>query len=406
MAESKKRVYSRKTETADTGSSMFYFDYAAATPVDPEVFSAMLPFFSQKFANPASLYQIAREANLALESARKTMAKLLKINSGKIIFTGSATESNNLALKGVASANRGKGSHLIVSAIEHDCVLSSAAWLGQEGFRITYLPVDRFGLINLKQLAKAITKDTILVSIMHANNEIGTIEPIKEIGALCRQKSVLFHTDAAQSFGKIPVDVAGMNIDMLTASSHKIYGPKGAALLYLSDSVEIEPIIHGGGQEFGLRSSTVNVPAIVGFAKAAEICFRKRVTEGKRLSRLRDKLIEGVLNRVPDSYLNGDVKKRLPNNVNFRFDFIEGESIVLRLDALGVAASTGSACSSPKLEPSHVLLALGLNHGQAHGSLRLTLGRWTDEREVDYLLKVLPKVIKDLREISPFKNKR
>jgi len=364
----------------------------------------MLPFFSEKFGNPASLYQVGREANMALDSARNTIAGLLKINSGKIVFTGSATESNNLALKGVALANKEKGNHLIVSAIEHDCVLSSAAWLEQQGFKVTYLPVDKFGLVNSEDLVKALTKETILVSIMHANNEIGTIEPIKEIGALCRRRGVFFHTDAAQTFGKIPIDIAGMNIDMLTASSHKIYGPKGAALLYLSDSVKIEPIIHGGGQEFGLRSSTVNVPAIVGFAKAAEISFQKMVNEGKRLTLLRNKLINGVLNRIPGSYLNGHPKKRLPNNVNFRFDFVEGESIVLRLDALGVAASTGSACSSPKLTPSHVLVALGLNHGQAHGSLRLTLGRWSTKEKVDYLLKVLPGVIEDLREISPFKS--
>ncbi|MFH1706271.1 MAG: cysteine desulfurase family protein [Patescibacteria group bacterium] len=381
-----------------------YLDYAATTPVDPKVLSAMLPFFSEKFGNPASLYQVGREANMALDSARNTIAGLLKINSGKIVFTGSATESNNLALKGVALANKEKGNHLIVSAIEHDCVLSSAAWLEQQGFKVTYLPVDKFGLVNSEDLVKALTKETILVSIMHANNEIGTIEPIKEIGALCRRRGVFFHTDAAQTFGKIPIDIAGMNIDMLTASSHKIYGPKGAALLYLSDSVKIEPIIHGGGQEFGLRSSTVNVPAIVGFAKAAEISFQKMVNEGKRLTLLRNKLINGVLNRIPGSYLNGHPKKRLPNNVNFRFDFVEGESIVLRLDALGVAASTGSACSSPKLTPSHVLVALGLNHGQAHGSLRLTLGRWSTKEKVDYLLKVLPGVIEDLREISPFKS--
>ena len=268
---------------------------------------------------------------------------------------------------------------------------------------MTRLPVDKYGLINPQDVKTAIRKDTVLVSVMHANNEIGTIEPVAKIGKICREKGVYFHTDAAQSFGKIPIDVAKMNIDLLTASSHKMFGPKGAALFFVRRGVLIEPLLHGGGQEFGLRSSTVNLPAIVGFAKAVELCQKEQEKEGRRLTLLRDKLIKGVLATIPDSHLNGHPQKRLPNNANFWFDFIEGEAIIMQLDGYGVAASTASACSSPKLEPSHVLLATGLLPQQAHGSLRLSLGRGTTEEEIKYLLAILPKVVENLRKISPFK---
>jgi len=281
--------------------------------------------------------------------------------------------------------------------------MESAKWLETQGFEITRLPVDKYGLVNPEDVKKAITKKTILVSIIHASNEIGTIEPIEEIGRICREKGVYFHTDAAQSFGKIPIDVNKMNIDLLTASSHKMYGPKGAALLFVREGVGIEPIIHGGGHERGLRSSTVNIPAIVGFAQSCKICQREMKKEGQRLKKLRDKLIKGVFKKIPDSYLNGHPEKRLPNNANFWFKFVEGESIIIQLDFLGIASSTGSACSSAKLDPSHVLLAIGLKHQEAHGSLRLSLGRWTKENEINYVLKVLPEVIKKLRKISPFK---
>ncbi len=379
-----------------------YFDYAATTPVDPRVMKAMLPFFSEKFGNTMSLHSFGQGAKLALEESREKVADLISAKPEEIIFTSSATESNNLALKGIAFANKNKDNHLIISAIEHPCILESAKWLEKQGFKITKIPVDKYGLVNPKDVAKAITEKTVLVSIIHASNETGTIQPIAEIGKICRQKGVYFHTDAAQSFGKIPIDVKKMNIDLLTASSQKIYGPKGAAYLFVKEGVKIEPILHGGGQENGLRSSTVNVPAIVGFAKAVEICKKEMMAESQRLSKLRDKLIKNVL-KIKNSHLNGHPTKRLANNANFRFDFIEGESLVMRLDLMGICASTGSACSSTTLEPSHVLLALGLTHEQAHGSLRISLGRWTTEKEVDRLIKVLPGIVKKLREISPFK---
>ncbi|MEM5854615.1 MAG: cysteine desulfurase NifS [Candidatus Aenigmatarchaeota archaeon] len=381
-----------------------YMDYAATTPVDPRVLKAMLPYFSKKFGNTMSLHSFGQEAKKALEEAREKVAELMNAKKGKIIFTSSATEANNLALKGIAFANREKGKHIIVSAIEHHCVLESARWLEKQGFDITYLPVDKYGLVDPAKVEDAIRKDTILVSIMHANNEIGTIEPIEEIGKICRRKGVYFHTDAAQSYGKINVDVEKMNVDLLTASSHKMYGPKGVGALFVADDVKIEPLLHGGGHEFGLRSSTVNVAGIVGFGAAAEIAKKEMKAEAQKLTKLRDKLIKGVL-KIERSYLNGHPTKRLPNNANFRFDFIEGESLVAFLDMKGIAASTGSACSSESLEPSHVLLAIGLKPHQAHGSLRLSLGRWTTREEIDYVLEVLPSIVEKLREISPFKGK-
>ena len=393
-----------------------YLDYAATTPVDPRVLKAMLPYFSEKFGNTMSLHSFGQEAKEALEESREVIANLMKAKLNEIIFTSSATESNNLALKGVAFANENKGRHIVISSIEHPCIIESAKWLEKQGFEITRLKVDKYGLVEPDDVRKAIRKETILVSIMHANNEIGTIEPIEEIGKICKEKGVYFHTDAAQSFGKILIDVNKMNIDLLTTSSHKMYGPKGAAALFIREGTKIEPLIHGGGHESGLRSSTVNVAAIVGFAEAARICQREMKIESERLTKLRNKLIKGVLQKIKGSHLNGPPasampkalraghpKKRLPNNINFSFPGIEGESLVMQLDLLGIAASTGSACSSEKLEPSHVLLAIGLKPEQAHGSFRLSLGRWTKEKDVDYVLEVLPKVVKRLREISPFK---
>jgi cysteine desulfurase len=367
----------------------------------------MLPYFSEKFGNSMSLHNLGREAKSALEQSRKEIAKIINAKPQEIVFTGSASESNNLVIKGIALTNKDRGRHIIISSIEHPCVMESSAFLEKHaGFTITRLKVDKFGQVNPADVVRAITKETILVSIMHANNEIGTIEPIAKIGQICRDKGVLFHTDASQTFGKLPIDVNKMKIDLLTASSHKIYGPKGAACLYIRSGTKIEPILHGGSQEFGLRASTTNIPAIVGFAKAAQICVKQMIKENKRLTFLRDKLIKGVLLRIPHSRLNGHPRQRLANNTNFSFDFVEGESIVLSLDALGIAASTGSACSSEKLEPSHVLLAIGLRPEQAHGSLRLTLGRGTTKKEIDYVLKALPKVIKNLRKISPFKPRK
>lgn len=377
-----------------------YLDYAATTPIDKRVAKSMLPYFEKKFGNTMSLHSFGQEAKLALEESREMVAKLIGAKPEEIFFTSSATESNNMALKGIAFANK-KG-HIIVSAIEHPCILESAEWLESKGFEITKVKVDKYGQVNPEDIRKAIKKDTILVSIIHASNEIGTIQPIEKIGAICKKKGILFHTDAAQSFGKIIIDVNKMNIDLLTASSHKMYGPKGAALLFIRKGVRIQPILHGGGQESGLRSSTINVPSIVGFAKACSICQKEMQKESKRITKLRDKIIKNVL-KIKGSYLNGHPKNRLPNNANFRFDFIEGESLAIKLDLQGIACSTGSACSSMTLEPSHVLLALGLERGQAHGSLRISLGRFTTEKEIGCLLKILPGIIEQLRQISPFK---
>ena len=380
-----------------------YLDYAATTPVDPKVTKTMLPYFSEKFGNTMSLHSFGQEVKQVLEESREVVAGLMKAQATEIIFTSSATESNNLALKGIAFANKDKGQHIIISSIEHPCIMESAKWLEKRGFEITRLKVDKCGLVDPEDVKKAIKKNTILVSIIHANNEIGTIEPIEEIGKICKERDVYFHTDASQSFGKIPIDVNKMNIDLLTASSHKMYGPKGAACLFIKENVKIEPLLHGGGHESGLRSSTVNVSAIVGFTRACKICEKEMKKEAEKQIKLRDKLIKGVLEKIEFSHLNGHPKKRLPNNTNFSFSFVEGESLVIQLDLLGIAGSTGSACSSAKLEPSHVLLAIGLKHEEAHGSLRLSLGRWTEAKDINFVLRILPGIIKRLRKISPFK---
>ncbi|MBL7150118.1 MAG: cysteine desulfurase [Candidatus Pacebacteria bacterium] len=380
-----------------------YLDYAATTPVDPKTVRAMIPYFTKKFGNSTSLHSFGQEAKEILEKNRAIIAKTLSAKPKEIIFTSSATESNNLALKGIAFANKNKGKHIIISSIEHSSVLNNAKWLEKHDFEIEKLPVDKYGLVNPNVLKKTIRKDTILVSIMHANNEIGTIEPIEKIGKICHKNNVYFHTDAVQSFGKVPINVNKMNIDLLTACSQKMYGPKGAACLFIRQGVKIVPLLHGGGHEFGLRPSTVNIPAIVGFIKAVESCQQEMKRESQRLINLRNKLIKKVLEKIPDSYLNGHAEKRLPNNANFWFKFVEGESIVMQLDSYGIAASTASACSSSKLEPSHVLSAIGLNPQQSHGSLRISMGRWTKEKDIDYVLEILPKIIKKLRKISPFK---
>ncbi len=380
-----------------------YLDYASTTPLDPRVKKAMLPYFDKVFGNTMSLHSFGQEAKEALENGREIVADFINAKTKEIIFTSSATESNNLALKGVAFANKNRGKHIIISEIEHPCVLESSEWLKRQGFEVTKIKVDSSGLIKLEDLKKALKKETILVSIIHANNEIGTLQPIEEIGRICRASGAYFHTDASQSFGKLPIDVNKMNVDLLTASSHKMYGPKGAALLYVREGIKIEPLLHGGGHEDGLRSSTINLPSITGFAEAVKICKKEMKKESERMAKLRDKLIKGVLDKVPGAHLNGHPVKRLPNIVNFYFDFIEGESIVIQLDLIGIAASTGSACSSKELEPSHVLLALGLRPQEAHGSLRLSLGRWTKNEEINYVIMILPEIIKKLRKISPFK---
>lgn len=382
-----------------------YLDYAATTPIDPRVKKAMLPYLSRNFGNTMSLHSSGQKMSEIVENSRRTVADLMGAEGKEIIFTSSATESNNFALKGVAFANRDKGKNIIISPIEHPCILESAIWLQNQGFKITKLPVNKHGLVNPETLKKKITKETILVSVMHANNEIGTVEPTEAIGEICRERGVYFHTDAAQTFGKLPINVNKMNIDLLTASSHKMYGPTGVACLFIRDGTKIEPFLHGGGHEFGLRSATINVLAIVGFAKAVELCKKEMREEKKKLVRLRDKLIKGVLSKVKNAQLTGTPKKRLPNNASFRFSFIEGESLVLALDSYGIAASTGSACSSNKLKPSHVLLSLGLKPQEIHGSLRLSLGRWTQMEDINFVLEILPRTVNRLRRISPFKRK-
>ena len=378
-------------------------DYASSTPVDPRVVEAMLPYFNKYHGNPSSIHDFGLETKKVVESSREILANAINAEVEEIIFTSSATESNNTAIKGVAFANRKKGNHILISSIEHDCVLKSAEWLKDQGFEIEKIKVNKYGLVDPKDIEKRIKKNTILVSVMHANNEMGTIEPIEQIGKICKDKDVYFHTDAAQSFGKLPIDVKKMNIDLLTASSQKIYGPKGAALLYVKKGTKIYPLLHGGGQEFGLRSSTSNVPAIIGFTKAADLCIKEMEKESERLIKLRNKLIEGIMNKIPRTHLNGHKKERLANNINIRFDGIEGESILMLLNSHGVAVATGSACSSKDLKPSHVLLAMGISPEKAHGSIRISLGRWTKQKDVDYVIEILPGIIQKLRQISPIK---
>jgi len=375
-----------------------YMDHAATTYVDPRVVQAMLPYFTECFGNASSLHSFGREAKEALEHSREIVAKALGASPNEIFFTSGGTESDNLAIKGVMYANRNKN-HIITSIIEHHAVLETCNSLQEQGVEVTYLPVDKQGFVSLNHLEDSLTEKTGLVSIMHANNEIGTIEPIKEIGKITRERSVYLHTDAVQSFGKIPTNVNDLNVDLLSISGHKIYGPKGVGVLYVREGVKIEPVQHGGGHERGMRSGTENVPGIVGLAKAVEISQAEMGKESQRLTRLRDKLIKGVL-EIEDSWLNGHPTKRLPNNSNFSFSGIEGESLILRLDARGVAASTGSACSSGSGAPSHVLTSIGLTPEQANGSLRLTLGKCNTEEDVDYVLKVLPEIVSDLRKLS------
>jgi cysteine desulfurase len=377
-----------------------YLDNAASTKVDAEVAKAMAPYFTEKYGNASSLHQLGVEAKEALESSREAIAKKLKCSPDEIIFTSGGTESNNLALKGTAFANREKGNHIITSKIEHECILKSCEWLEKQGFKVTYLDVDEEGFVNPKDVAENIGKETILVSIIHANNEIGTIEPIEEISKICREKGVYFHTDACQSFTKVPLDTR--NFDLVTINSHKIHGPKGVGALYIRKGTKIDSMMHGGGHEFNMRSGTENVAGIVGFAKAVEIAKEEHV---KRMATLRDMLIDGILSSIGDVRLNGPRKKRLCNNVNMAFSFIEGESLMAYLDGEGIMVSTGSACSSKSLEPSHVLMAIGLKPEIAHGSLRMSLSKYTTKEEIEYTIGRLGAVVKKLRDISPLVRK-
>lgn len=381
-----------------------YLDNSASTRVHPSVMEAMLPYFSGCFGNASSLHAVGRAAREAVDQARAKIAGVLGAAPQEIIFTSGGTESNNLAVKGVAFARKDRGRHIVISAIEHDCVLNSCRWLASQGFRVSVLPVDEFGLVDVGKLAGAIGPDTSLVSIMHANNEIGAIEPIDEIGALCRERGVCFHSDACQSFTRIPLDVRRQAVDLLTINAHKIHGPKGVGALYIRQGTPIVAWQHGGGHERGMRSSTENVPGIVGFAAAAELCTRDAAIEAARQTRLRERIIEHVLSEIDGSYLNGHRTRRLPNNVNFGFHGLEGDAIrlLLELDAAGIAVSTGSACSSSESEnkASHVLRAIGRNPIEARGALRISLGRDNTEEEIEYFLEVLSQVVRNLRSIS------
>ena len=379
-----------------------YMDYSATTYVKPEVLDAMMPFFTEKFGNPSSFYGISRETKMAIDNARAQVAKAINCDPNEVYFTGGGSEADNWAIKGIATAHMKKGNHIITTKIEHHAVLHTCEFLEKFGFEVTYLDVNEEGFIDLKQLESAITDKTILVSIMFANNEIGTIQPIKEIGALCREKKVLFHTDAVQAVGSVPVDVKEMNIDLLSLAGHKLYGPKGIGALYIRRGIRIDNLIHGGGQERGRRAGTENIPGVVGLGKAIELATENIEENRARLTVLRDKLIDGILERIPYARLNGPRgDKRLPGNSNISFEFIEGESILLSLDFEGICASSGSACTSGSLDPSHVLLALGLPHEKAHGSLRTTLGAASTEEDVEKLLNELPPIIERLRNMSP-----
>ncbi len=381
--------------------TQFYFDYAATTPVKKEVLEEMLPFFNTNFGNPSSIYKIGRRGKNAVDIARDRIAKTLNSKSEEVFFTGGGSESDNWAIKGVAFANRDKGNHIITSKIEHHAVLQTCKYLEQEGFEVTYLGVDKYGLVSGDDLKNAIRDDTILISIMYANNEIGTIQPIKELAGIAKEKGIIFHTDAVQAYGNEIIDVEDLGIDLLSVSAHKIYGPKGVGALYIRKGTKIHKLIHGGGQEKMRRAGTENTPGIVGFGKAAEMAYENIEEHIKRLTGLRDKLIDGIITKIEHTELNGHPTKRLPGNVNISFEFIEGEALLLSLDMEGIAASSGSACSSGSLNPSHVLTATGLTHEKAHGSLRLTLGDFTTEDEIDYVIEKLQPIVDRLRNMSP-----
>ncbi|HHT42368.1 MAG TPA: cysteine desulfurase NifS [Firmicutes bacterium] len=377
-----------------------YMDHAATTPVRPEVLEAMLPYFNTEFGNPSSVYSWGRSARKALDSARDLVAELLGASASEIVFTAGGSEGANMAVKGVAWADQGRGKHIITSAIEHHAVLDTVLWLEKQGFEVTVLPVDEFGSVSPAQVREALRPDTILVSIMHANNEVGTIQPISEIGAIVREHGAKFHTDAVQTAGVLELDVQALNVDLLSISAHKFYGPKGVGALYVRKGVRLHPLVHGGAQEKGRRAGTENTAGIVGMAKALELAQAERVDENARLTKMRDRLIQG-LQKIPHTRVNGSLEQRLPNNVNVCFEFIEGESMLLNLDLRGIAASSGSACTSGSLDPSHVLLAMGLSHEIAHGSLRLTLGRDNTEADVDVVLQEVPGIVERLRAMSP-----
>ncbi len=377
-------------------------DHAAGKPVDPRVIEAMLPYMKSSYGNPSSLHTLGQEAKRAMEDARTKVAVLINAEKKEsIIFTSGATESNNLAIKGVANRNKDRGTQIITSSVEHMSVVNPIKYLSTKGFEAIFLPVDSYGFVNLEKLEKELTDKTILVSIVYANGEIGTIEPIREISRIVHAKNAYLHVDATAACGQVPIDVKSEGIDLLTISSNDMYGPKGVGALYVKEGVRLEPLLHGGGQERGIRSGTENLPGMVGFGKAAEITKNEMQAESSRLVKLRDRMIDGLLKPIPYSYLNGHPTKRLPDNVSVRYSFIEGESMLLSLDLEGVSASSGSACTAKTLEPSHVLLAIGLKHEEAHGSLMFTLGRENTEENVDHVASLMPPIVKRLRAMSP-----
>lgn len=378
-----------------------YLDNAATTMVRPEVVATMNNYYTDLYGNPSSIYEFGQKAKRALKDARTTVSELINADADEIYFTGCGSESDNWAIKGVADKYKSKGNHIITSKIEHHAVLHTCEYLEKHGFEVTYLDVDEFGIINIEDLKKAIRKETILISIMFANNEIGTVEPIKEIGSIAKENNILFHTDAVQAFGHMPIDVEEMNIDMLSASAHKIHGPKGVGMLYIKKGIRLENLIHGGAQERKMRAGTENVPGICGFAKAVEIAGKNMEDSLKKTIALRDRFIKVIPEKIENAKLNGHPEKRLPGNVNFSFEFIEGESLLLYLDMDGIAGSSGSACTSGALDPSHVLMAIGLPHEIAHGSLRLSLSDFNTEEEVDYTVEKLVNVVDRLRNMSP-----
>ena len=377
-----------------------YLDNAATTPLDPRVLEEMKPYFSEIYGNASSIHYMGSIAKEALESARRSVSELMNASPNELIFTGGATEANNLVLKGYAFKNGKKKTHIVISMIEHDCILNSAKWLEQLGFKVSYLPVNYHGIIDFTELEIMLKRGASLISVIHANNEIGTIQPLREIGALCHEYDACFHTDAAQSFGKISIDTKRMNLDFMTVNAHKIYGPKGVGALYVGKDTTLDPLIHGGGHEFGLRSGTENIPGIVGFSKAVNLRKNEMSSEAQKLTQLRESLTRELL-EVENTYLNGHPTLRLPNISNLRFSFIEGESLVLLLNDEGIYVSTGSACSSMSSEPSHVLLALGLKPEDVHGSIRISLGKHNTKEDIEYALEVILRSVKKLRRISP-----
>lgn len=378
-----------------------YLDHAATTPVDPEVAAVMMHYMLAGYGNPSSIHGFGREARAAVEEAREKVAKLIGADTKEITFTSGGTESDNLAIRGVALASRERGNHIITSKVEHHAVLHTCQSLEKEGYEVTYIPVDSYGMVDPDDVRRAIKPSTILITIMLANNEVGTIQPIQEIGTLAKQQGVYLHTDAVQAVGNIPVDVDDLNVDLLSCSGHKIYGPKGVGALYIRHGTKIRPITHGGRHERGLRPGTENVPGIVGFGKAAELALLHGEARSRHVKRLRDRFVHGLMDKIDDIRLNGHPERRLPNNANVSIRFVEGESMLLNLDLAGVSASSGSACTSGSLEPSHVLMAMRVPHEEAHGSLRFTFGKGNTEQDVEYVLDILPSIVSKLRAMSP-----